>query len=259
MMNNFDWKRSGIRMLWVALLFSAAAIVISAVQWKETTPSAGLSVKIEPLQDGNNLINTEDILLKINRSFGFELSGMPMNTVDIERLEKILVEDPFILDADAYVDANSRINIKVTQREPILRIIDNNGLNYYLDKDGMKMPTSEHFTARVLVASGNIPPHVPNFLERKKHLLKDVFQLTEMILADDFFRPMIEQIYVSNRGELTLIPKVGDQKIIFGRFADAERKLRHLKVFYEEGVPYEGWQKFKAYNLKYAGQVVGIR
>ena len=118
------------------------------------------------------------------------------------------------------------------------------------------MPLSEHFTARVLVATGNIPPYVPNFLERERHLMKDVFRLTGLVNKDEFLAPLIDQIHVSNQGELTLIPKVGDQKILLGRIYGIDDKLKNLKIFYKEGVPYEGWRKFDTYNLKYKGQVV---
>ena len=258
-MNNDELIKVGKRLMWTFMAFVAAGIILSSVQWKETSPSAGLAIDITPLANGHNLINGEDIMKKIERSFGFPLEGTPLNNIDIERLERVLREDPFISNADAYVDAGSVINIRIAQREPVLRVIDNNGLNYYLDKNGVQMPISEHFTARVLVATGSIPPYVPNFLEREKHLLKDVFKLAGRIMEDDFFAPLIEQLYVSNRGEMTLIPKVGDQKILLGRIFRVDEKLENLKIFYKQGVPYEGWRKYKTYNLKYKGQVVAER
>ena len=258
-MNNAELIRIGKRLMWTFMVLVTIGVVLSSVQWRETSPSAGLQIDIKPLADGHNLITGEDIVKKIDRSFGFPLEGTPLNNIDIERLERILEEDPFIQRADAYVDAGSVINIRVSQREPVLRIIDNNGLNYYLDKDGVQIPPLEHFTARVLVATGSIPPYVPNFLEREKHLLQDVFYLAEQIRGDDFLAPLIEQIYVSNRGEMSLAPKVGDQKILLGRYVDMEEKLENLKIFYREGVPYEGWRKYKVYDLKYKGQVVAVK
>lgn len=258
-MNNAELIRVGKRLMWTFMVLVTIGVVLSSVQWKETSPSAGLQIDIKPLADGHNLITGEDIVKKIDRSFGFPLEGTPLNNIDIERLERILEEDPFILKADAYVDAGSVINIRVLQREPVLRIIDNNGLNYYLDKDGIQMPPSEHFTARVLVATGSIPPYVPNFLEREKHLLQDVFHLAAQIREDPFLGPLIEQIYVSNRGEMSLAPKVGDQKILLGRYVDMDEKLENLKIFYQEGVPYEGWRKYKVYDLKFKGQVVAVK
>ena len=88
------------------------------------------------------------------------------------------------------------------------------------------------------------------------HFLKKMFELTEYIRGDEFLSPMIEQIYVSQNEEFILIPKVGRQKIIFGKYIDIEDKFNRLKLFYQEGMSREGWQKYKTINLKYRKQVV---
>ena len=61
---------------------------------------------------------------------------------------------------------------------------------------------------------------------------------------------------MSNLGEFTLIPKIGDQKILLGKVMDAGQKLERLKIFYREGMPYEGWRKYKTIDVRFAGQVV---
>ena len=244
------------RVGWVGLIFLSAALVISAIERKDTSLAASVDIDIEPLPDSTWLINDEDIFTSIQRSFGFQMEGLPLSALDVGRLERVLNEDPFILEADVFVDAKNTLHIGIEQREPTLRIIDKNGLNYYLDGSGYKMPLSKHFSARVLVATGNIPPHVPDFLDRKKHVLKDLFQLKDLILEDDFFNALVEQIYVSNRNNYILIPKIGKQKIILGSMSDIENKLARLKTFYEEAVPYEGWRKYKTINLSFNDQVV---
>ena len=244
------------RIGWVSLFFASAALVISAIERKDASLAKEVIVDIAPLPDSTWLINESDILTSIQRSFGFQFQGLPLNALDVERLERVLKEDPFILDADVFVDAKNIVHIGVEQREPMLRIIDKNGLNYYLDENGYKMPLSKHFSARVLVATGNIPPHVPDFQTRKRHVLKDLFYLKDLILEDEFYSALIEQIYVSNRNNYILIPKVGKQKIILGGMDDIEDKLKRLKVFYEEAVPYEGWRKYKTINLSFKDQVV---
>lgn len=244
------------RLIWVAVLFVAVILVVSAVEHKEGEKVERINIDIKPLADGHSMIRDTDVVVTLERTFGYTLIGVPLGMVNIGRIEEVLKEDPFVKDAEAYVDADQTVNIKIWQKKPVLRILDNNGLDYYLDENGFKMPLSRHFTPRVLTATGNIPPHSPDFLERKSHLLKDVFNLANTILRDDFFRSMIEQIHVSNRRELILIPKIGKQKIIFGDFEDASEKLYNLKVFYQEGLPYAGWQKYHTFNVKYKNQVV---
>lgn len=244
------------RLTTVAVFFAAAVIVISAVERKESSQVENVVVQISSISGDSTLIKPSDIMQTIERSFGYELTSLPVGDVDIARLEKVLEEDPIIADAEAFVDADNKVTIKITQRDPVLRVIDRNGLNYYLDANGAKMPLSKHYTPRVLVATGNIPPHTPDFLQRKRHLLKDLFELAGIIRKDEFLNALVEQIYVNNRGELTLVPKIGDQLILFGRMVDAEDKLKRLKVFYLEALPYEGWQRYATINLKFKGQVV---
>lgn len=235
-------------------------LIISAVERKGENRVIDVLVDIERLPDSSILIKKEDVLLAIDRSFGYPLNSVPVREVNMERLERILEEDPFVLDAETYIDAKDQLSIRVVQREPVVRVIDNNGLNYYMDDTGVKMKTSQHASPHILVLTGNIPPHTTDFLEPKKeHMLKDLFYLARLIREDSFLKPMIEQIHVSNRNEVTLVPKIGNQKILFGRLRDGEDKLRRLKIFYREAAPYEGWRKYRSIDLRYNGQVVGKR
>lgn len=244
------------RIGWTAMLLLTAVLVISAIEYKQTSTIKTVDISIEPLGDTTLLIQQGDVMLSLDRRFGYRFDERPIKAVDVERIERVLEEEPFIKDADVYINAANIIKIFITQRQPILRVIDKNRLNYYLDEEGFKMPLSKHFTTRTLVATGNIPPHVPDFLEREKHVLKDLFALTQMILADDFWSTMIEQVYISNSGDFVFVPMIGDQRIIFGKIQDAEEKFRNLKAFYDRAVPVYGWKKYQTINLKFKGQVI---
>jgi len=194
--------------------------------------------------------------MSIERSFGHNLEGTPIGELNVERVERVLEDEPFILNADVFLDAENEVHIGVQQRTPILRVIDKNGLSFYLDESGKEMPMSAHFTACLLVANGNLPPHSKDFMEKENNTLHQIFDLTKYILADEFLSVMIDHIHVGNNNELTLIPKLGKQKILFGKYEHVADKFDRLKLFYEEGLPYEGWQKYETINLKYRGQVV---
>lgn len=241
---------------WVLGILVFAFAIISAVERKKATVVNKVDTDVIPLSGDERLINEDNIREVIFSSFGRELEGLKIEDVNLERLEQVLEAEPFILDADVYADGRSNIQIRVTQRAPVLRVMGNNNQNYYLDKIGYQMPLSDLFAAKVLIATGNLAPYQEDFLTKKRNTLKDVFLLAEVIRADDFLNALIEQIHVSNKGDMTLIPKLGNQKIIFGKLDNVENKFRRLKTFYKEALPHEGWRKYETIDLQFKNQVV---
>jgi len=258
-----DLDANTLRMLrrvgWVALASIFLLMVISAIERKEGSTVEEVLIDIQPLPDGNSLLTEEKVRLAIERSFGYHLEGRTLISIDVERLENELEKEAFILDADALVNAQNKVEIQIVPREPILRVMDNNGFNYYLDREGVQMPLSDHFTAKVMVVTGSLPRYEERFLQRKRNRLKEAFLLARYILKDEFLAPMTEQIYFDNRGEITLVPKLGNHTIEFGNFQNARKKLRRLKIFYKEALPYEGWQRYSEVSVAYEGQVIGRR
>jgi cell division protein FtsQ len=244
------------RLAIIAFFFLVAALIISAVNEKKASSAKEIIIEIDQLEVGRSMINSEDVLMILEKSFGYSLTAVPIGGLDVERVERVLRSDAFVKDATVFIDAQNKIHIELSQREPILRIIDKNGLTYYLDRSGGKVPTSRHYTPRVLVATGNIPPYDRDYLDKKQHVIKDLYELTQRIIKDNFLAPMIEQIYVAPNGGFQLIPKIGDQKIILGNLDRLDEKILYLKNFYREALPYKGWQKYKTINLTFKGQVV---
>lgn len=241
------------------VVLTAAILIISAVEKKETDTVSSVFINIQPLKNGNTMLDSTDVLTAIERSFGYKLESQKTGIVNIERVERVLEKEPFVRDAEVYMDTKNRVHISLRQREPVLRVIDRDGNNFYLDQEAQKMPLSKHYTARVLVATGDITPHQPDYLVTSKgHILKDLYYLTQYIAADEFWYSMIEQIYVEG-GEMILIPKVGKQKIQFGKFEKVESKFRRLRKFYEEGMSRVGWDKYRTIDVRFDGQVVGRR
>ncbi len=241
-------------MIGIALV---VVIGIAAIMNKRKGNVKDIVVNIQHLEDGvNDLIKDKDIKEILRRGFEENVAEMKVSRVDVQRAERILEQDPFIENAEVFIDADNKLNIKIVQREPICRIIDNNGLNYYMDKNGIKMPPSKYFSARVPIITGAVPPHVTDFLSRKKYGLKDVYNLVKQLQADEFYKTFIQQIVVDAGGEFTLIPVLGDQKIRIGTIDDLDDKLKRIRIFYDEAMPYEGWRKYATISVKYKGQIV---
>jgi cell division protein FtsQ len=244
------------RISWVLFLLITALILLSAVTRKKNSFASETSVAIIPLESGEKMLGDRDVRQNLLQAFGNTLEGTELAELEIERIERVLESDPFVDDAEVYVGQSNALHVRIRQREPILRIMDNTGGNYFLDINGAKIPTSALYTPRVLVATGNVAPYTGDFQEKRRNTLKDVFALTQYIMNDEVWSIFIQQIHVNNANEIILIPLVGDQKIILGSVKNMEDKLNRLKIFYEQGMPYSGWRIYKTISLKYNGQVV---
>ncbi len=244
------------RMIWMVFLFIVGLVLLSAVSRKKNSFAESTEVEIIPLRSGEKMISDRDVRQNLLLAFGNTLEGTELADLEVERMERVLEEDPFVADAETYVGLSNVLHVRIDQREPILRILDNTGGNYYLDKTGAKIPCSAIYTPRVLVATGNIAPYSTDFQKRKRNSLKDLFHLAQALQDDPVLSVFIQQIHINNAGEFVLVPLVGDQKIILGSARNLENKFKRLKLFYTEAMPYAGWRKYRTINLKYSGQVV---
>jgi cell division protein FtsQ len=87
-------------------------------------------------------------------------------------------------------------------------------------------------------------------------LLKEVRDISIAIQKDSFCIAMIEQIDITAQRSFEMIPKVGNQLIVFGNAEDAGIKFDKLKLFYKNILVKSGWNKYSVINVEYKNQVV---
>lgn len=248
------------RLIWVLAAFVLFLIVLGAIQYKRKSFVNNLKIKIIEDKEGNRFVNAEDVKSILFNNFGHYVEGQTVEKINIEATEAALESDLFIKEADVYVDALNNVNITVVQRVPILRVLDMSGESYYLDDSGRRVPFSTKYTSRTIVATGEIGAFTEGYLEIRENRLNQLYKLTKNILENPFLTLQIEQIHLNKEGEVILVPKLGNHKILFGKpDLNVKDKLFRLRTFYEKGLAYEGWEKFKTINLTYDNQVVAKR
>ena len=97
----------------------------------------------------NDVIN--DYLLDNN----LHPDSIKMNDVSFKNIESLLVNHPSIKSANVYSDMQGKVYISIVQRKPIVRV-QNGKDGYYLDEDGLRMPLSNEYTARMLLVTGEV-------------------------------------------------------------------------------------------------------
>ncbi|MFT7120003.1 MAG: cell division protein FtsQ [Neolewinella sp.] len=243
---------------WIVVALVVGVLAISAISNRQAAHVVTVAPIIEPLENGKTLVTEDELLDRLAASFTKPMNELTLADIDIARVETVIEGQAFVSNADAYIDDDMQLNIMVEQRVPLLRIIAENGQNYYLDENGVRMPLSDTYTARVPVVTGNVVLWQDDFMDHVDHQLYKLVLLAHHLREDTFLDALVEQIYVNTKGELILAPKVGDQVIFLGYYHEAksQERLQRLKTFYREGLPYEGWRKYKSFDLRYADQVV---
>jgi cell division protein FtsQ len=178
----------------------------------------------------------------------------------MHELENSLKANPFIEYAKVYGDMDGTLMIEISQRQPILRMLNRFDQDFYIDMHGLKLPLSPNFTARVLAVNGFIDePFGGRVDTMRTQIARDVFKTVSYIHADPLWDAQIAQVYVNVDKEIELIPRVGSQRILLGSADSLDVKFKNLLGFYKQALPKMGWEAYKTINIKYTNQVIGIK
>jgi cell division protein FtsQ len=205
---------------------------------------------------GNFFISQSDIRAIIQKTVSGSLADYRIGELNLENLEKNIRKNPYVKQADVYTDIHGRLSIHVLQREPVLRVINRNVVSYYIDNMGGKIPITTKFTSRVIVVSGNLEDNGQVEGEIEKGQLKLIFQLSQMIRKDRFLNALIEQIYINEKTQVELIPKIGRFTILLGDLANLNDKLERLNIFYKKGMKKVDWGQYKMIDIRFKNQIV---
>lgn len=266
-MKKINWKKILNVCLWL-LGTSALVFTLGFVSDRQAFVKGKAPQIIINHEDDNSFVEDEDIL-KFLRDRNDTLVDQPLHEINVYELEKAICSHPAIAEADVAVNVNGEVVINVTERKPIVRVINLQGESFYLDSKATLMPLSDHYTARTLVVNGLITETYAQFYNLSMNQVKkdsalatatvldDVYELAGYISSDSLLSALIGQVYVNGEREMELYPAVGNQKIIFGKVIDVHDKFEKLKVFYTQGLnSSNGWEKYSVINLKYKNQVV---
>ncbi len=251
------WKILLNYTIWAVLFVILMAVLSFVGEQQQQLRCKSLDVVIKP-ESKDFFITRADIVQIITAGQGENaLKGRPVADFEVGALEDKLELNPFIKEAEVFIDIQGNLRVEVWQRKPIVRIAKNSGRGFYIDEDGIKMPLSDNYTAYVPVATGWIRETVKKIKDTVNTPIgKDIYTLAKYIQKKPFWEAMIEQIIVDKNNEITLITVLANHRVLLGDISRLEEKLTHLKIFYKKGLNKVGWEKYKVINLKYTGQIV---
>jgi cell division protein FtsQ len=230
---------------------------------QSTSLCTDLKITID-LKEGNSFISEEDIEVYL-RTHNVHPKGKQWQEIDLLSLEEKLETIPEVKKAAVYKNLNGRLRVDITQRNPIVRVMNANGTQFYLDEEGYQMPLSEHYTPRVPVVTGYINDPYTRYsateIAKNETLAEtvksdEVFQLVSWLRKNPYWNAQVQQINFNLYNEIELVPTLGDHIIELGTLENFDRKLNKLKIFYTEGLNHADWNAYDTINIKFKDQII---
>ena len=229
------------------LFLSLAYLVFVTVRYSRTEDTrACTALQIDILDSAQATFISKDGIENMLQKYRLYPVGQPMNTISPFKIEHTIESDSFIRRAICSITPGCRIRLAVIQRIPLLRVMADNGEDYYIDDAGTRME-ARGYEADLPVATGTV---TPDFARKKLKTLGNFLR------NDTFWDGQVEQIVVKPNGEVDLIMRIGDQIVHFGKIEDVPIKFRNLYAFYTDIMPKVGWYKYSEINVAYDGRII---
>ncbi|RYY69758.1 MAG: hypothetical protein EOO13_08590 [Chitinophagaceae bacterium] len=241
--------------LWCAIGAAGIVLLQAGVRSQNVKKCKNVAVEISGVNN-NFFIDKADVLSIIRNFVGGDPVGRTLQTFNLRDIENNLEKDVWIKNAELFFDNNDVLQVSIDEREPSARLFSADGNTFYIDSSLKILPLSEKFSARLPVFTGF--PHSSNMAMKAadSSLLRAVLVISDHLLADSFLMAMIDQVDITPQRNFEMIPKIGNQTIVFGDASDVSEKFDKLKLFYKKVISTTGWNRYSVIDLQYKEQVV---
>ena len=178
----------------------------------------------------------------------------------LDKIEETIDSKSAVSKSEAYIRGD-RLNIEVTQRKPMIRFQGKDG-GFYSDSEGYLFPLKDNYTSYVVVVDGKIPLKVSAGYkgrgndEKEEKWIADMTSLVRYMEKSGVWADNIVQIHVEDNGDLTLIPREGKERFLFGKPDRIEEKFELMSYYYRSIVPAKGKDFYSSVNLKFDKQII---
>lgn len=255
---NAHIKRTFFITLWVVAGIAVTALLVAAIRVKRDKVCRGYEIAIVGTIDGKGFLDKKNIETLLTNKGSEVLAGKPTRTFELQKLEARIEKHKWIRDAELFFDNNQVLQVRVSERTPIARVISANGNSFYIDTSCQRLPLSEKISAKVPVFTG-FPSDKSNLKPADRKLLKELRDVSQYILNHPFWMAQISQVHITDDRMFEMVPTVGNHIIEFGKGNNCERKFGQLFTFYRQVLSKTGMEKYARINVQYDRQVIGVR
>lgn len=206
-------------------------------------------------EEEQRFVGKQDVHAQLTAHTAPPILGASIRSINSRRLEDIVKTNIFVQQGVVYKNWQGVLKIVIIPRRPIARIIASDQQRRYIDEEGVLLPLSDRYTARVLLVDVALLQGVKTNLKECSYSAS-LLALLNYIDRNPFWRAQIAYMRIDEKGKITMRTQIGKQRIELGRPEAIERKLAKLVLFYKQVIPYKGWNTYRRVNIEFDNQIV---
>lgn len=192
----------------------------------------------------NTLFITENTVSKLLIQNQQAVTDLHKEIIDLNELETALNSNPMIKKAQVFMSVDGELSAEIEQKQPVARV--STDASYYIDDEGLFMPLSTNYSARVPLVTGKV----------NRENLDTVFQFAKTVYEDEFLRKHVIGIHQNEDDTIDFKIRKSQVVIHLGDLSKLDKKLNNFKVFYQKAIKDNILNNYKTINLKFDEQVI---
>jgi len=235
----FNWMK--IKLVFLLVLISG--LFYSTVSVNNLRDISKTDIYID---NSNNLFITKDSIKNAVIEI-ITTKNIGKSSVHVKALEFELNKIELVRKSDVFVDVNGTMVVNIQQRKPIARFLNN---KFYLDEDGLVMPKSKYYSARVPVIKG---------YTKTQDQLDLIYKISSYIKNDKFLSQSATEILIDSNSNFSIKLRGYRFKILIGQLNNLDLKIKNFKAFYINASTNQILNKYSVINLQFDNQVVCVK
>jgi len=235
----FNWMK--IKLVFLLVLISG--LFYSTVSVNNLRDISKTDIYID---NSNNLFITKDSIKNAVIEI-ITTKNIGKSSVHVKALEFELNKIELVRKSDVFVDVNGTMVVNIQQRKPIARFLNN---KFYLDEDGLVMPKSKYYSARVPVIKG---------YTKTQDQLDLIYKISNYIKNDKFLSQSATEILIDSNSNFSIKLRGYSFKILIGQLNNLDLKIKNFKAFYINASTNQILNKYSVINLQFDNQVVCVK
>jgi cell division protein FtsQ len=240
-------------MMWCLLGGSALALLIAAMNHKNSSLCNGLAVEINGGKKAY-FLDKKYVSQMLEAGGLDEWRHKKISSIDLQKLENSLRKSSWIRDVQLYFDNNQILKVRIQERVAAARILTVSGGSYLIDSNGIQLPLPPHNVFRLPVFTGY--PEEKFGLHKDSLLDRQIRDLANYLGTDSFWSNQIQEVNIDPAKNFRMIPLIGNQVIEFGDGTGYENKFHRLFIFYKQVLIKTGFSKYTNIKLAFDGQII---